>query len=278
MTSLYRSVIFLLSVATIQVQGGKDGLDQPELQSGSQSPTQQANYGCFRFNLVRRITRPIRLPQKESKHHLRQEEKEEKYSEFVECESKYLESEYDYVKEPSKNRYGENIQVTTIDSDGSQVLLKTIEKENTVFYKLESTPPPKTHMAEIGNEDGRYTSRECKLPEPFNLMLPYEIEMQKHLTQPDYGSPYVLEVVDYAVTKKEYVLVMKYPGKDWIALDRYMREEGKRSVYETSKLKLMNFDHSGLLEEWNQGSSASGSSGTNLMLGYRRNRSRVLEN
>ncbi|KAH6567170.1 hypothetical protein BASA62_006267 [Batrachochytrium salamandrivorans] len=118
--------------------------------------------------------------------------KEEKYSEFVECESKYLESEYDYVKEPSKNRYGENIQVTTIDSDGSQVLLKTIEKENTVFYRLESTSPLKTHMAEIGSKDGRYTSRECKLPEPFNLMLPYEIEMQKYLTQSDYpGSPYV---------------------------------------------------------------------------------------
>ncbi|KAH6595974.1 hypothetical protein BASA50_005447 [Batrachochytrium salamandrivorans] len=117
-------------------------------------------------------------------------------------------------------------------------------------------------------------------------MLPLEVEVQKYLTQPDHGSPYVLEAIDYAVTEAAYMLVMKYPGEGWMALDRYTTEKGKLSVVEVrliarevlkallslkslgvvhgtsqaSKLKLMNFDHSGPLEKWNEDSSASGSS------------------
>ncbi|KAH9269251.1 hypothetical protein BASA83_008743 [Batrachochytrium salamandrivorans] len=234
---------------------------------------------------------------KESKHHLRQEENEKvEYSKFNKCESKYLETEYVYVKEPGTSKYGDDIQAATTKSDGSQVLLKTIEKKDVYLYQLESIPPLKTHMAEIGNEGGRYTSlEECKLPEPFNLMLPLEVEVQKYLTQPDHGSPYVLEAIDYAVTEAAYMLVMKYPGEGWMALDRYTTEKGKLSVVEVrliarevlkallslkslgvvhgditgknvlynekaSKLKLMNFDHSGPLEKWNEDSSASGSS------------------
>ncbi|KAH6589486.1 hypothetical protein BASA50_010014 [Batrachochytrium salamandrivorans] len=285
MTSLYRSVIFLLSVAAIQVQGGKNDLNQPE----SQPPTLQADSSSVRPKLLR----PTRLTQKELVHQLKEEKKEEvEYSKFIECESKYLETEYNYVKEPGTSKYGDDIQVATTKSDGHEVLLKTIEKKDVDFYQLESTSSLKMHMAEIGSEDGRYTSRECKLPEPLNLLLPYEVEVQKYLTQSGYyGSPHVLEVVDYAVRENEYVLVMDHPGEGWMALDKYTREEGKLSVVEirliirevlkallslkslgvvhgniaarnilyneeTSKLKLMNFGYSGPLEKWNEDSSA----------------------
>ncbi|KAH6592765.1 hypothetical protein BASA50_007815 [Batrachochytrium salamandrivorans] len=182
MTSLYHSVIFLLSVAAIQVQGGKNDLNQPE----SQPPTQQADSSSVRPKLPR----PTRLTQKELTHHRNEEEKEEvEYSKFIECE----------------------------------------------------------------------------------------------------------KVADYAVTEAAYVLVLNHPGEGWIALDKYMREQDKPSVYEvrfiarevlkalsslkslgvvhgditaknilynerTSELKLMNFGLSGVLEKWNPDSSASGSS------------------
>ncbi|KAH9246905.1 hypothetical protein BASA81_015513 [Batrachochytrium salamandrivorans] len=280
MTSLYRSVIFLLSVATIQVQGGKDGLDQPELQP----PTLQADSSSVRPKLLR----PTRLTQKELVHQLKEEKKEEvEYSKFIECEDKYLETEYLYVKEPGTSKYGDDIQVATTKFDGSQVLLKTIEKKDVDLYQLESTSSSKTHVLKIDNEGGR----KCKLPKPLNLLLPYEAEMQKYLTQPDHGSPYVLQVFDYAVKEDAYVLVMEYPGEGWMALDRYTTEQGKLSVVEvrliarevlkallslnafgvvhgnvaapnilynekTSKLKLMNFGYSGPLEKWDEDSSA----------------------
>ncbi|KAH6570624.1 hypothetical protein BASA60_007604 [Batrachochytrium salamandrivorans] len=289
MTSLYRSVVFLLSVATIQVQGGKDDQNQPELQSESQSPTQQVDYVDFSFSLVRRIIRPTRLTQKELEHQLKQEKKEEaEYSKFIECENEYFEAEYDYMPNPRPSRYGDGMQVANLYSDNSLVLFKTIKKEDVDLYRLESTSSLKMHMVDIDNEGGR----ECKLPKSLDLLLPLEVEMQKYLTQSGYyGSPYVLQVIDYAVKKDTYVLVMKYPGRDWMALDRYMTKYGKLSMErvrliarevlkallslnafgvvhgnvagenilyneKTGELKLMNFGYSGPLEKWNEDSSA----------------------
>ncbi|KAH6591585.1 hypothetical protein BASA61_004902 [Batrachochytrium salamandrivorans] len=286
MTSLYRSVVFLLSVAAIQVQGGKDDQNQPELQQ----PTQQADSSSVRPKLPR----PTRLPHKKLTHHLRQEANEEKYSRFNKCEDKYLKTDYSYLVNPGMSRYGDDMQVATLYSDSSEVLFKTIGK-GVDFYQLESIPPPIPHMATFLRNNGLYFTQECKLPEPSDLLLPLEVEMQKYLTQPGYGSPHVLQIIDYVVTKNEYMLVMEYPGKEWITLDRYMTEQGKLSVYDvrfiasealkallslktlgifhgdiaeknvlynedTSDVKLINFGYSGLLEEWNQGSSESGSS------------------
>ncbi|KAH6567168.1 hypothetical protein BASA62_006265 [Batrachochytrium salamandrivorans] len=132
------------------------------------------------------------------------------------------------------------------------------------------------------------------------------LKVQKYLTQPDHGSPYVLQVFDYAVTEDAYVLVMEYPGEGWMALDRYTTEQGKLSVVEvrliarevlkallslnafgvvhgnvaapnilynekTSKLKLMNFGYSGPLEKWDEDSSAQKNHlMKNLMLGVQK--------
>ncbi|KAH6591466.1 hypothetical protein BASA61_004977 [Batrachochytrium salamandrivorans] len=84
---------------------------------------------------------------------------------------------------------------------------------------------------------------------PLNLVLPYEVEMHKYLSQDDYGSPHVTRVIDYVVTENTYVLVLEHPGKDWVVLD------SKRNVLyneKTGGVKLMNFGHSGPLEKWNR--------------------------
>ncbi|KAH6570623.1 hypothetical protein BASA60_007603 [Batrachochytrium salamandrivorans] len=189
---------------------------------------------------------------------------------------------------PRPSKYGDGMQAATINNDVLKVLLKTIKKEDVYLYRLESTSSLKMHMVDIDNEGGR----ECKLPKSLNLLLPLEVEMQKYLTQSGYyGSPYVLQVIDYAVKEDAYMLVMEYPGKGWMALDRYMTKYGKLSVAEvcfiarevlkallslnafgvvhgnvaaknvlynekTGELKLMNFGYSGPLEKWNEDSSA----------------------
>ncbi|KAH6602656.1 hypothetical protein BASA61_000883 [Batrachochytrium salamandrivorans] len=56
--------------------------------------------------------------------------------------------------------------------------------------------------------------------------------MQKYLTQPDHGSPYVLQVFDYAVNRRRICTSHGYPGEGWMALDRYTTEKGKLSVVE----------------------------------------------
>ncbi|KAH6571593.1 hypothetical protein BASA60_007065 [Batrachochytrium salamandrivorans] len=187
------------------------------------------------------------------------------------------------------------LQVGTKKSDGSKVLLKTIERDYVMTHTLESTPPPKSHSTEVSALYGKHAGARCMSPRPQNLMLPFEIEMQKYLKQPGYGSPHVLEVIDYIVTTDAYVLVMEYPGEDWVVLEEYLEQYGKLFVNEvrplikkvikvslslkkfgiahgcvtelnvlynkeTGDVKLMNFELSRPLKEWNQGSSASGSS------------------
>ncbi|KAH9269266.1 hypothetical protein BASA83_008758 [Batrachochytrium salamandrivorans] len=238
MASLYRSVIFLLSVAAIQVQGGKDDQRQPELQQ----PTLQVDSLSVRPKLLR----PTCMTREDSKPYLKKEENDD-YLSFTECEDMYLQLKYKYVEEPISAIYG------------------------------------------------KYSGARCKLPKSLNHILPFEIEMQKYLTQDGYGSPHVPRVIDYAVTEEAYVLVMEYPGEGWAKLDEYLLKYGKLSTErvrdiikemlkallslkslgvvhgniaarnilyneETSKLKLMNFDLSGLLKRWNQDSSESGSS------------------
>ncbi|KAH6573474.1 hypothetical protein BASA60_006023 [Batrachochytrium salamandrivorans] len=214
---------------------------------------------------------------------------------FTECEDMYLQLKYNYVKKPSMGMHSSYLQLATKKSDGSKVLLKTIEKEYVIFYSFESTSPSELHGAEVSAIYGKYAGEKCMSPKSLNSVLPFEIEMQKYLSQDGYGSPHVPRVIDYVVTESTYVLVMEYPGEEWMALDEYTTEHGKFSADEvrfitkevmtallslknlgvahgsvagenvlynkkTGGVKLMNFGFSGLLEGWNQGNSASGSS------------------
>ncbi|KAH6573293.1 hypothetical protein BASA62_003020, partial [Batrachochytrium salamandrivorans] len=210
MTSLYRSVVFLLSVATIQVQGGKDDQNQPELQSESPEIAIAHSAGRFcRFQFQPRTQNHTSYsfdPERVGASAKQEEKEEAEYFKFMECENEYFETEYDYMPNPRPSRYGDGMQVANLYSDNSEVLLKTIKKEDVDLYRLESTSSLKMHMVDIDNEGGR----ECKLPKPLDLLLPLEVEMQKYLTQSGYyGSPYVLQVIDYAVKKDTYVLVME---------------------------------------------------------------------
>ncbi|KAH6569923.1 hypothetical protein BASA62_004588 [Batrachochytrium salamandrivorans] len=157
---------------------------------------------------------------------------------------------------------------------------RSVEKLSEKF-----SPPPECHGTEVSALYGKHAGAKCISPRPQNRILPFEIEMQAYLLQDVYESLHVPRVTDYVVTENTYVLVMKYPGEEWMALDEYLEKYGKlfvdeaclvtkevvtalvslktRSVLynkETDGVKLMNFGFSGLLEEWNQDSSASGSS------------------
>ncbi|KAH9252003.1 hypothetical protein BASA83_011064 [Batrachochytrium salamandrivorans] len=302
MASLYRSVVLLLSIATIQVQatewdveGIKGGYQQqqPELQQ----TTLQADspYVGPRLRSSPRLTRPICLARGKSERYLKKEKMEENYPQFIDCENKYLKSEYNYVKKPSTGKHSSHLQVGSKKSDGSKVLLKTIERDYIMSHTLESTPPPKSHSIEVSALYGKHAGARCTSPRPQSLLLPLEIETQKYLSQPGYENPHVLEVIDYIVTEDAYILVMEYPGEDWVVLDEYLKKYDKLFVNEvrplikkvikvslslkkfgiahgcvtesnvlynkdTGGVKLMNFELSRPLKGWNQGSSASRSS------------------
>ncbi|KAH6588978.1 hypothetical protein BASA61_005766 [Batrachochytrium salamandrivorans] len=231
------------------------------------------------------------MTREESEPYLQIQENDD-YRQFIECEDSYLKLKYNYVKEPSMSKTYSHLQVATKKSDGSKVLFQTINKDHVLFYTLESTSPFESYSTEIPALYGKHGSARCMSPRPLNLVLPYEVEMHKYLSQDGYGSPHVTRVIDYIVTKKEYILVLEHPGKGWAKLDEYLMKHGKLSVErvrditkevveallslrnlgvahgsiaernilyneKTGELKLMNFGYSGPLKKWNQGSSAT---------------------
>ncbi|KAH6579122.1 hypothetical protein BASA60_003381 [Batrachochytrium salamandrivorans] len=216
----------------------------------------------------------------------------DEYRQFIECEDSYLKLKYNYVKEPSMSKTYSHLQVATKKFDDSKVLFQTINKDYVLFYSFESTSPPKSYSTEIPALYGKHGSARCMSLRPLNLVLPYEVEMHKYLSQDDYGSPHVTRVIDYVVTENTYVLVLEHPGKDWVVLDRYLMKHSRFSAErvcditrevvtallslrnlgvahgdvternilyneETGGVKLMNFGHSGPLEKWNQDRSAT---------------------
>ncbi|KAH6570497.1 hypothetical protein BASA62_004319 [Batrachochytrium salamandrivorans] len=226
MASLYRSVVLLLSVATIQVQatewdveGIKGGYQQqqPELQQ----TTLQADSPY----VGPRLPRPTCMNEEESEPYLQTQENDE-HRRFFEEEDMYFKSEYRSVKKLSESEF-DDVHLAIKRSSGLKVVYKIIEKEDVKLYTLESTPPPKSHSIEVSALYGKHVSARCMSPRPQSLLLPLEIETQKYLSQPGYENPSVPVVIDYIVTKDAYILAMEYPGEDWIELDEYLKSSAK---------------------------------------------------
>ncbi|KAH6585181.1 hypothetical protein BASA61_007046 [Batrachochytrium salamandrivorans] len=294
MTSLYRSVIFLLSIATTQVQAIKwdvDGIkggyhrNQPELQQ----TTPHADPPSDRP----RLPRPTCMTPEESETYLQIQENDE-YRRFVNEEDKYFKSEYHSVDELGQGSFG-IAHLAIKKSSGLEVVYKAIRKAGVSLYTFESSPPSECHSTEVSTLYGKHAGARCMPPRPQNLLLPPEIEMQKYLSQSGYENPYVPRVIDYMVTEGEYILVMEYFGEEWVDLNRYMTKHGKFSVNKarlilkevitallslkklgvfhgdiaarnvlyndkTGYVKLIDFGVSEPLEEWDEDSSGSGSS------------------
>ncbi|KAH6579019.1 hypothetical protein BASA50_005803 [Batrachochytrium salamandrivorans] len=295
MTSLYCSLILLLSVATIQVQaikwdveGIKGGYhqNQPKLQQ----PTLHADSPSVKP----RLPRPTFMNKKESETYLQIQPTDE-YTSFLKKEDMYFRSEYHYVRKLGQGGFG-IAHLAIKKSNGLGVVYKTIDKDDAKFYTFESSPPTECHITKVSTLGGKHASAGCMSPRPQNLLLPFEIKIQEYLSQPGYENPYVPRVVDYFVVERAYVLVMEYSGEDWIDLDGYMKTHGKFSVDKarpiikevvtalislkkfgvlhgdiagrnilyndrTGGVKIIDFGLSKPFQGWNQDSSASGSSG-----------------
>ncbi|KAH6593714.1 hypothetical protein BASA50_007150 [Batrachochytrium salamandrivorans] len=294
MTSLYRSLIFLLSTATIQVQAIKWDLEgikggyhqqQPELQR----PTLQADSPSVRPRLVC----PTCMTPEESKPYLLIQKNDE-HRRFFEEEDMYFKSEYRSVRRLGQGSFG-IVHLAIKKSSGLEVVYKAIKKKNVSLYTLESSPPPECHSTEIPALYGKHAGARCMSSRPHNLLLPFEVKVQEYLSKPGYVNPSVPVVIDYIVRENEYILVMEYSGEDWVSLDKYMTKHGKFSVDKarliikevitallslkklgvlhgdiagqnilyndkTGNVKLIDFGVSEPLEEGNQDSSGSGSS------------------
>ncbi|KAH6564862.1 hypothetical protein BASA62_007663 [Batrachochytrium salamandrivorans] len=212
MASLYRSLIFLLSIATIQVQAIKWDLEgikggdqqQPELQQ----PILHADSPSARPKLLRSTC----MNEEESEFYLLIQENDE-YLLFFKKEDMYFKSEYRSMRKLGQGSFGA-VHLAIKKSNGLKVVYKTIGKENVKLYTLKSSPSPVCHITEFSTLYGKHVSARCMPLRPQNSVLPFEIEMQKYLSQDGYGSPHVLEVIDYVVTEGAYILVMEYSGEE----------------------------------------------------------------
>ncbi|KAH6573240.1 hypothetical protein BASA50_005731 [Batrachochytrium salamandrivorans] len=232
MASLYRSLIFLLSTAAIQVQGGKHGIKDVDHQTQPESQllTLHTNPQSTGAELIC----PTYVEQTELTSYFLIQNNEE-HSRFAKGEDTYFKSEYHLIKQLNIGWF-DNIHLAVKKSSGVKVICKFIRKLGQEFYTVESSPPPECHNTEVSTLDGNHVGAECMSPRPSDLLLPLEIGLQKYLSQPVYENPYVLRVTDYAVTSQAYVLVMEYAGEDWVTFDRYMKEHVKFSVDEVRSI------------------------------------------
>ncbi|KAH6565235.1 hypothetical protein BASA62_007403 [Batrachochytrium salamandrivorans] len=181
MTSLYRSLIFLLSTATIQVQAIKWDLEgikggyhqqQPELQR----PTLQADSPSVRPRLVC----PTCMTPEESKPYLLIQKNDE-HRRFFEEEDMYFKSEYRSVRRLGQGSFG-IVHLAIKKSSGLEVVYKAIKKKNVSLYTLESSPPPECHSTEIPALYGKHAGARCMSSRPHNLLLPFEVKVQEYLS------------------------------------------------------------------------------------------------
>ncbi|KAH6579256.1 hypothetical protein BASA61_010368 [Batrachochytrium salamandrivorans] len=255
MASFYRSLIFLLSVATIQVQATKwdvEGIkggyhqSQPELQQ----TTLHANPPSDRPTLIR----PDYAKESDFKSYSLVQGTDE-YTQFVKDESEYFKLEY-HSKKRSSNRVFDGVRLAIKRSGGSKVLYKIIEKDDVESYARESSPPSECHSTEISTLDGKHAGAGCMSSRPQGLLLPFEIEAQNYVSKSDYGSSFVLDVIDYIITGNTYILVMN------ILKETGWRLTTQNILYhkETGSVKFINFDLSEPREGWSQDNSVQAES------------------
>ncbi|KAH6595274.1 hypothetical protein BASA50_006068 [Batrachochytrium salamandrivorans] len=230
MASLYRSLILLLSFATIQVQGGYHQ-QQPELQQSTlhaDSPSARP-----------KLSRPTCMNKEESEPYLLIQENDE-HLQFFKKEYSYFKSEYHYVRKLSEREF-DDVHLAIKKSSGLKVVYKIIKKRRMAFYTLESSPPPECHGAKVSTLDGKHAGARCMSPRPQNILLPPEVKIQEYLSQPGYENSYVPRVIDYVVTKKMHVLVMEYFGEGWVDLNRMNQDnsvQAKSSNSESGSLEV----------------------------------------
>ncbi|KAH6560698.1 hypothetical protein BASA61_003946 [Batrachochytrium salamandrivorans] len=231
MTSLYRSVVLLLSVATIQVQATK--WDVEGIKGGyhqKQPKLQLTDLQVYSPSSEAQLLHPTCAKRLDTDPYSRMRATNE-YREFVEKEEEYFKTEYQHLKDLSKGMF-DDVHLAIKRSSGLKVIYKVIKPKDIVFNTPEVNPPSECHSTEISPLDGKHAGAGCMSPRPQTLLIPLEAKMQEYLTQPRHNNPYVLGFVDYIITEGAVILVLEYSGEDWVAFDEYMTEHGIFSVDE----------------------------------------------
>ncbi|KAH9249150.1 hypothetical protein BASA81_013109 [Batrachochytrium salamandrivorans] len=120
----------------------------------------------------------------------------DQYIAFTEEEARYFKSEYSFLRRIGKGRSGKAYLVTR-ESDGMEVIYKSIPKPNVEEYALESTPPLICHLRNPLAFSEETSVAQCMSSRPSNLYVPQEFLLQMHLSRPGHESPYVPVVLDY---------------------------------------------------------------------------------
>ncbi|KAH6588008.1 hypothetical protein BASA61_006157 [Batrachochytrium salamandrivorans] len=102
-----------------------------------------------------------------------------------------------------------------------EVAYKSIPKSKVREYTLESSSLPICNLRNplVGSEE--QSVAQCMSPRPPNLLVPHEFLLQKYLSRPGHGSPYVPKVFDYIILKDKFILVMEHFDEKWTTLSSY---------------------------------------------------------
>ncbi|KAH6582751.1 hypothetical protein BASA61_008369 [Batrachochytrium salamandrivorans] len=174
------------------------------------------------------------------------------------------------------------------------------------FIEEEDSPPPRCHLPDPLVLSDKQSVAQCMSSRPPNIMLPYELVLQRYLSRPGHKNPYVPKVIDYITLEDEFIVVMEYFGGKWVTLANYLEEKIRLDVSyardiireivkamlslkqcgivhgdlnagnvmynpETSEVKLIDFGVSTILPGWKKGKSSSLNSLDSLsrVLGYK---------
>ncbi|KAH6595464.1 hypothetical protein BASA50_005816 [Batrachochytrium salamandrivorans] len=157
--------------------------------------------------------------------------KTKQYPEFTKEEAKYFASEYSFKKKLGQGKYG-LVSLATRKSNGMEVAYKSIPKSKVRKYTLESSSLPICNLRNplVGSEE--QSVAQCMSSRPPNPLVPYEFLLQKYLSRPGHGSPYVPKVFDYIILKDKFILVMEHFDEKWTTLSSYLMKKNQLDVSE----------------------------------------------
>ncbi|KAH6564247.1 hypothetical protein BASA61_006343 [Batrachochytrium salamandrivorans] len=144
----------------------------------------------------------------------RQNQNTDEYNAFTASEVKYLESEYSIKEVIDRGHYGVTYRAVR-KSDGRSVAYKSIRKLSVSLYALESSPSLICYLRDSLVYSNKPSVEQFLPSRPSNLLIPWELAVQMHLSQPGRENPHIQKAFDYAVLEDEYVLIMELLDKQW---------------------------------------------------------------
>ncbi|KAH6590563.1 hypothetical protein BASA50_009282 [Batrachochytrium salamandrivorans] len=247
---------------------------------------------------------PVRVEESEAEFYTQAQDADQ-YNAFIEKETEYFTSEYSSKKILKQYCFG-TVSLATKNSNGMEVVYKSITKSNVNLYALESIPPSRCHLPNSPVRFEEPPVAQCMSSRPPNIMLPYGLVLQRYLSRPGNDNPYVPKVIDHIILQDKFIVVMEYLGGKWVTLAKYVEGKGQLDIEEareivreivnavlslkqygvmhgdlhdknvmynpeTGQVKLIDFDQSNVLPGWEDGKPflLKFSSSLSRVLGYK---------